>query len=212
MTSWFSINNIAITILGYPMSWVELLATLLTMACVWLALKELVLNWPVALLAIFFSFLLFFQNALYADSFLQVYFFVTSIYGWWYWTRDGETEKIVPVTFLSQTARIYWLVGIILSTCLVSYIMIHLHGWLPDFFPKPTAYPIPDSFVMVVSIAGQWLLAKKKLENWICWIAVNCTAIVIYFMKDIKLFSLLYAVLLVLAIMGVISWRKKNQS
>ena len=88
--------------------------------------------------------------------------------------------------------------------------MIHLHGWLPEFFPKQTAYPIPDSFVMVVSIAGQWLLAKKKLENWICWIAVNCTAIVIYFMKDIKLFSLLYTVLLVLAIMGVISWRKKN--
>ncbi len=211
MTSFFSIDNIAITMLDYSMSWVELLATIFTLACVWLAMKKHILNWPVAIIAITLSFLVFFQSALYADSILQIYFFITSIYGWWYWSRTYGVESDVPVTRLTRVERIYWVIGVFISTLMVSYIMIHLNSWLPKLFPAKTAFPISDSLVMVTSIAGQWLLAEKKLENWFCWIVVNSTAIVIYFQKELKLFSLLYVVLLVIAIMGVIAWSKNDQ-
>lgn len=194
--------------MDYPMSWLEVFATIFSIACVWLAVKKNILNWPVALIAIILSFLLFYQNALYADSFLQVYFLVTSFYGWWYWNNKGKKMEELPVTILSGKKRGYWLAGIIVSSAISAYFMIHLHPWMPEFFPQPTAFPIPDSFIMVASIAGQWLLAKKKLENWYCWIAVNCAAVIIYYMKDLKLFSLLYLVLLTMAIVGIISWRK----
>jgi nicotinamide mononucleotide transporter len=192
------------------MSWLELVATIFSIACVWLAVKKNILNWPVAIIAIFLSFLLFYQSALYADSFLQIYFFVTSIYGWWYWTRKTDEINELPVTELSNTERLSWILGILFSTVLASYIMLHLNPWFPDYFPKPTAYPIPDSFILVASIAGQWLLAKKKLDNWYCWIMVNCTAVIVYFLKDIKLFSILYFLLLIMAMMGIYSWRKQH--
>jgi len=212
MNQLFSINNTALTMLGYAMSWLELLATLFTVACVWLAMKNHILNWPVAIIAIVLSFLLFYQSALYADSFLQVYFLITSFYGWWYW-RSGLTKaEERAVTSLTSSQGIILITIVILLTIIASYIMIHLNVWWPEYFPQKTAYPIPDSFIMVTSIAGQWLLAKKKLENWYCWIAVNCTAIVIYYLKDLKLFSLLYFILLAIAIMGVINWKKQKQS
>lgn len=208
--NYFSIENIAVTIMGYAMSWLELWATIFSLACVWLAVKKNIFNWPVAIIAIILSFLLFYQNQLYADSFLQIYFLITSVYGWWYWNRSGVEMEELPVTILTVAERGYGVVGILISTVFAIYIMVHLNPWMPKYFPKPAAYPIPDSFIMVTSFAGQWLLAKKKLENWYCWIAVNCTAIIIYFLKDIKLFSLLYLMLLIMAVMGVITWRRKS--
>ena len=210
--SFFSTNNTALTLLGYSMSWVELLATMFSLACVWLAVKKNILNWPVAIIAILLSFLLFYQSALYADGFLQVYFLITSVYGWWYWNKKGKEMEELPVTLLNQKERIYWVAGIIISWAMATYLMMHLNPWMPQYFPQPAAYPIPDSFIMVASIAGQWLLAKKKLENWYCWIAVNCAAVIVYYLKDIKLFSLLYLALLLMAIMGIINWRKTMEA
>jgi len=205
----FSVDNIAFSLLGYPMSWVELMATLFTVACVWLAIIKHILNWPVAIVAIILSFLLFYQNALYADCFLQIYFLFTSIYGWWYWSKKESGLPQMDITLLSTKQRIVWVTTILILTLITSYIMQHLNSWVPFLFPVPAAFPIPDSFIMVTSISGQWLLARKKPENWFCWIAVNTTATVVYLLKNIKLFSLLYFILLIMAILGSINWTKE---
>ncbi len=210
--NFFSIHNIAITLMGYEMSWIELLATLFTVACVWLAMKKHILNWPVALIAIVLSYALFYQNELYADSFLQIYFFVASAYGWWYWSRPNAMTDELPVTQLTNQERINWLVILMLAWVAATYFTTHLNIWWPQFYPKPAAFPIADSFILVASFLGQWLLAKKKLENWICWIIVNCTAVFVYYLKDLKLFSILYLVLLFIAIQGVITWNKKDEA
>jgi nicotinamide mononucleotide transporter len=205
--NFFSTSNTALTLLGYSMSWLELVATIFTIACVWLAIIRHILNWPVALVAIALSFLLFYQSQLYSDCFLQVYFFVTSIYGWWNWGRKGE-EPELPVTLLTGAQRLYLAGTILIFTGIASYGTMHLNTWWPKYFPQPAAFPIPDSFIMVTSIAGQWLLAKKKVESWYCWVVVNFTAVLVYFLKDIKLFSLLYLALLVMAVGGIRNWKK----
>lgn len=208
--NFFSIHHIAITLMGYEMSWIELLATVFTVACVWLAMKNHILNWPVALVAIVLSYGLFYQNELYADSFLQIYFFAASIYGWWFWSRPNTRTDDVPVTLLTNKQRLIWLAILMMVWILAIYFTKHLNIWWPQYYPKPAAFPIADSFILVTSFLGQWLLAKKKLENWICWIAVNITAIIVYNLKDLKLFSILYFVLLLIAVQGVISWSKKD--
>ena len=206
----FSINNIAFTILGYPLSWVELLATVFTLACVGLAVRRNILNWPVGLVAIILSCLVFYQTQLYADCFLQLYFFITSVYGWWFWNKQKPLDKEQPVSFLTGLERVYWTLGIIAGWMIISFLIMHLNEWLPLYFPQPAAFPVPDSFIMVASIAGQWLLAKKKLENWYCWIGVNSTAMIVYYQKDIKLFSLLYLILLIMAFIGSRSWKRER--
>jgi len=206
----FSIENIAFEWLGYAMSWVELWATLFSVCCVWLAIKRDILNWPVAIVANVLTFFLFYQNSLYADSFLQIFFFCTSCYGWWFWSKKTPMETPPPITKMTINQRIKWSIGIVLFSLIASYIIIHLNGWWPLLFPQPAAFPVADSFIMVASVAGQLLLAKKKLENWYCWIGVNILAVIVYFMKDIKLFSLLYLLLLAMALSGLRAWRKKD--
>lgn len=191
------------------MSWLELLATLFTIVNVWLAIRQHMLNWPAGLVAIVLSFLLFYQSSLYADAFLQIFFFVVSCYGWYHWAFGHKDKPVLSVTILSSTERILLPVLVLTGTLLAGYVIQHLNLWLPSYFPQPAAYPYPDSFVMVGSFAGQWLLAKKKLENWWCWIAVNSVAVVIYYFKDIQLFSLLYLLLWVMAVAGWMRWKQQ---
>ncbi len=208
MNEFFSIQHIACTFLGYSMSWLELLATLFTIVNVWLAIRQHMLNWPAGLVAIVLSFLLFYQSSLYADAFLQIFFFVVSCYGWYHWAFGHKSEAALPVTKLSSAGRKVVAVLVMVGTLLAGYVIQHLNTWFPVYFPQPAAYPYPDSFVMVGSFAGQWLLAKKKLENWWCWIAVNSVAVVIYYFKDIQLFSLLYLLLWVMAVSGWMRWKQ----
>src|SRR5436190_8390919 len=194
----FSVQNIAFTCLGYPVSWIELLATVFTIINIYLAIQQRILNFPFALIAIALSYGLFFQSALYADSFLQIFFFTVTIYGWWHWSNGSFTENELPVTLLTITWRIVAIALIIVLTPITAWCMIHLNSWWPKLFTQPTAFPYSDSFILVSSMVGQWLLARKKLENWWCWIAVNIMAIVVYYLKVLMLFSILYFILLIM--------------
>jgi nicotinamide mononucleotide transporter len=204
----FSVTNIAIRIMGYNLSWIELLATVFAIVNVYLAIKEHILNFPFGLLAILLSLWLFYQTALYADALLQIYFFSVSLYGWWHWSKGSFLQSDLKVSILPRKSRIIWIMVIVFLTPVAGYCMMHLPQWAPNIFTQPTAYPFPDSFILITSFAGQWLLAQKKIENWWCWIAVNAAAVVVYFMKDLKLFSVLYLALLIMAIAGVREWKK----
>jgi nicotinamide mononucleotide transporter len=209
ITDFFSIHHIAFRILEYDLSWVELLATAFTLVNVYLAIRQHILNWPFALIAIILSFVLFFQSALYADAFLQIYFFIVSAYGWWHWSKGSLLKDHLPVTTLSVRARLFTILIIVILTPLSAFCMVRLPVWMPEIFTQPTAYPLPDSFIMITSFTGQWLIARKKIENWHCWIAVNAVAVVIYYLKDIRLFSILYLLLLLMAIAGLRAWNKR---
>jgi nicotinamide mononucleotide transporter len=206
--NFFSVSNIAINLLGYNMSWLELLATVFTIINIYLVIKEHILNFPFAFIAILLSLWLFFQSALYADAILQIYFFVLCVYGWWKWSNGSFVKSSLPVTELTSKGRVIVIAIILILTPVVGICMKNLPHWLPAIFTQPTAYPFSDSFILIASFVGQWLLAQKKTENWWCWIAVNAVAVVIYYLKDLKLFSLLYFILLLMAIKGIEAWKK----
>jgi nicotinamide mononucleotide transporter len=205
MMQLFDIGNVAFSVLGYPVSYVELIGTLFGLISVRYASRANILTWPTGIINEVFLFILFFQVQLYADMFLQVYFFIVTIYGWYHW-KTGTVEK--KVTFLSVRGRLMWAMAAVLGTVAFGYLFRNIHALLPAYFPTPAAYPFADSFVMVLSIIATVLLARKQIENWIFWITGDVVCVGLYFKKQIYFLSLEYLIFLGLASYGLYHWNK----
>ncbi|NIG53126.1 nicotinamide riboside transporter PnuC [Chitinophaga sp. Cy-1792] len=202
----FSIQHILFTVLDYQVSFIEFFGTLTGLLCVWLAARDHILTWPVGLVNVSCFFILFWQLQLYADMFLQIYFFATGVYGWIFWyTKKPENE---PVYALSVRAR-YWLSALVVAaTATAGFIISNLHNWFPSVFEKPAAWPYTDSLVAVLSVIANILLAKRIWENWVLWVTVDVIATVIYFQKNVRFLGMEYLILFIIALMGLIKWVK----
>jgi nicotinamide mononucleotide transporter len=207
----FSIDYIVFEIWGYPLSLVELLGTLSGLVSVWLATRGNILTWATGIVNEFFFFLLFYQYRLYSDMLLQVFFFILTLYGWFQWRqREAGNEK--PIRVLSGQWRLIGGMVLLLGTIGLGAVMGRIHLWLPGWFPEPAAYPWADAFTTVGSVMATFLLARKRLETWWLWIAVDVVAVVVYFLKDIRFVGLEYVVFLVLASWGLYNWTKIRRS
>jgi nicotinamide mononucleotide transporter len=206
--SFFDLQNIAFTALNYPMSWVELVAVLTGIAAVWLSAREYIASWPVGIINIICSYFLFYKTGFYADAFLQIFFFVTNIYGWILWSkRDAATaEYVVKVSFLTRKQQIWSAICIVLAAVGFGSIVNELHAWYPSLFPVEAAFPYADSFVLMMSIAGNVLLMVKKVESWILWVLVDILAPILYFQKGIYFITIEYIVFLALASFALFNW------
>ncbi len=204
--SFFDINYLAFSVLGYPISYVELIGTLFGLISVFYASRANILTWPTGIVNEVFLFVLFFQVQLYADMFLQVYFFVVTLYGWYNWKTNLDDKM---VSSLSNKNRLLLFLIVIIGTVLSGYLFSNIHHLLPNYFKIRAAYPFTDSFVMVSSIVATVLLARKKLENWVFWIAVDTVCVVLYYKKEIFFLSLEYLIFFGLASYGLYHWTKE---
>lgn len=206
MMSFFDINTIAFSLWDYQVSYLELVATSLALISVYLATKSHIYTWPFGIVSIILVSILFYQVQLYADVILQGYFFAVSVYGWYRW-KNSEDE--ISNSMLNSKTRIILAILIVLATLITGYCIQHIHEWMPKIFIAPAAFPYADSFVLVASIVAQTLLAQKKIENWHLWIAVNCFAVCIYYLKGINLLAIEYFIFLGMAIYGAYNWKKQ---
>jgi nicotinamide mononucleotide transporter len=202
----FSIEEVAIEVLEYSISYVELIGTLFGFISVYLASRGNILTWAAGIVNELFLFLLFFQLQLYPDMMLQLFFFVTTLYGWYQW---GQKVNPLGITKLNLRKRLIVGATIIIGTLVSGLLFSCIHLILPQLFKLSAAYPFADSFVMVSSIAATILLIKKKLDNWFLWIAIDIVCVFIYLKKGIYFLSLEYFIFLGLAIYGMIHWRKR---
>lgn len=202
----FEIGNTAFKALGYPVSYVELIGTLFGFISVYFASKANILTWPTGIVNEVFLFMLFFQVQLYADMFLQIYFFVVTLYGWYKWNSKLPDNKISALGFKT---RIILLTTILAGTLMAGFFFSNIHLYMPRYFAKPAAFPFADSFVMVASIIATVLLARKKIETWHLWIAVDVVCVGLYFKKEVYFLSLEYFVFLGLASYGLYHWKKQ---
>ena len=194
----------ALTLLAYDISWLELIGTLTGLASVWLAVRNNVLTWPVGLINVVCFAVLFYQFRLYSDTLLQVYFFGMSLYGWWQWRDRSANSETIKV--LSGRRRWAWLGVIFAMTLVQGYWVSRAHTFLPTLFPEPAAFPYPDAFTTVASIVATYLLARRTLESWVLWVAVDIVSIVLYFSKGIYLVGIEYIIFLCLASLGGYRW------
>ena len=202
----FEIANTAFTIMGYPISYVELIGTVFGLVSVYFASRANILTWGTGIVNEVFLFLLFFQVHLYADMFLQVYFFVVTLYGWYKWRTVTVENKITTVNIRARVLNATIIIG---CSLLSGFLIKDLHLYLPNHFKNPASYPYIDSLVMVLSIVATILLAKKKIENWYLWILVVAICVMLYYKKGIYFLSLEYLIFLGLASYGLYHWKKK---
>jgi nicotinamide mononucleotide transporter len=200
-----SIHNILFTILGYQVSWIELIGVITGLMSVVYAVRANILTWPVSILNAVAFFILFYQVNLYSDMFLQVYFFVISIIGWMTWKRKSNKNEIAIMCWIE---RLFVMILLIVCFIIVGFFISNIHIILPKYFVQPAAYPFLDSFVLVASIIAVTLMAMKRLESWILWIIIDCVCVFLYLAKGVLFMSIEYAIFLGLAISGLISWIK----
>ncbi len=208
----FNINFIVLTILDYELSLLELIGTVSGLACVYLTAKEKVICWPVGIINIIFFFFMFYQSQFYSDMYLQIYYLIMSIYGWWMWTHPVKNNKDIKnelkVTDFSKKNLILILSLAAAAVIINGFLMTKIHFILPDYFPEPAAYPFGDAFTTVFSIVATVLLARKKRESWLMWIVVDVVAVVLYFLRELYLTSVLYIIFGFIAVFGYINWTK----
>ena len=180
-------------------SWYEQVATILGLIGVGLTIRQSIINFPVGLVQVVLSGFVFYHAKLYADMKLQGFFFIVLCYGWWHWSRPGYDQTTLPVTRLSWEGRI----GCLVAGLGGAFLWGHYLEVNTD-----AAMPYRDAFIASFSILAQWLQARKKLENWIGWMAVNLAGIAVYWMSGLYWFSVLYALFFVLALGGHFEWLK----
>src|SRR3954467_12955493 len=135
--SLFDIDAIAFSCWGYPLSFVELIGTLFGLVSVYYASKGNILTWPTGIISEVFLFLLFFQVQLYADMFLQLYFFFITVFGWYNWNKNISHGA---VTSLTSKSRLVIIVTSIAATIAIGFIIKNIHLYLPLYFKEEAAY------------------------------------------------------------------------
>ena len=209
----FDINFIIFRLPGYSLSAVEFIGTLTGLLCVICCARERVISWPLGIINAIFFFMLFYQARLYPDMFLQVYYFITSIFGWWRWTHprheletDGKDE--LKVSRINNRVFFSVLVFTSVAAMLAGAGVQRIHLWLPSVFSEPSSFPYADSFVAVFSITAQVLLTLKKNEAWMIWLVVDTFAAFIYFARGIYLVGIEYIIFGMIDAAGLWNWRR----
>lgn len=215
----FDIENIFFEFLGYQMSYLEFFGTIAGAIAVWLSAKGHIWSWPIGLVNVTFFFFLFFQVQLYPDMFLQVFFFVTNLMGWWRWAnpKPGEenSRNELRASFMGWKKFLITILIALAGTYIVGTFASNLHEMFPAIFNLPSAFPYADSFVTVMSIVTTFFMIQKKIECWIIWIIVDALATYLYFAKGIKFVAIEYLVFCFIAAFGLWNWiqeYKTNQS
>ncbi len=177
----------------------EVIGVITGILCVYLAAKNVIWNWPFAIISVAIYIFIFWKAKLYADMGLQFYFLAMNTYGWYFWSRKPKSEEKVSVLRITSKEIILSVIGIILFTVILGFML-----------KKGTdaAFPFIDSFCTACSLIGQVFLARKVLENWLIWVFVDVIYVVVYTTKNLHLTAGMYALYFVIAALGYRDWRR----
>ena len=185
----------------------EFIAVLAGIASVWFSKKEQVLVYPVGLINTTIFVYLSFKGHLLGEASVNIYYTVMSVYGWWLWTRKNDQQQTILQIQFSSSKEVLQQLLFFAAFYIVLYTALNFSK--TSF--APGAIPWADALSSAAAYTGMWLMAKKKVESWYFWIATNIFSIPLYFVKGYVFTSVQFAVLLALAVAGLIAWRKKAQ-
>ncbi|MFZ2432535.1 MAG: nicotinamide riboside transporter PnuC [Lutibacter sp.] len=205
----------------------ELIAAVFGVLSVFYAKKENILVFPTGIISTALYVYLLVQWDLYGDLIINIYYTLMSVYGWYMWSRivdDKQHHLPISTTNTSEKLKSF---GIFLFTSIfviavyrhynvmpnnlnftesVDYAVTNLTAGNLEDFRKTT--PFLDTFTTGIFFAGMWLMANKKIENWLFWIAGNVVSIPLYFVKGYGFTGIQYAIFLFLAFQGYYAWKK----
>ncbi len=179
----------------------EAVAVIFGFLSVWYSKRENILVYPTGIISTaIFVYILWFWGLL-GDMLINAYYFTMSIYGWYVWTRKVDPDHFTPVTATTRKEQ-YWSVALFVLTMgfvsLVYELFEKWDGWVSYI----------DVVTTAIFFVGMWLMARKKLENWIYWIIGDIISVPLYLYKGLAFTSLQYFVFTIIAIYGYLSWKK----
>jgi len=181
--------------------YLELVAVFFGLWSVWCAKKDNIWVFPTGLVSTFIYAYLLWQWSLLGDSMINGYYFIMSIYGWYHWTRKKGDVDEFPISVVTNKEKI---IGVfIFVATLVFVIMVYLY-----FNKFTTWYSYVDTLLTGLFFVGMWLMAKRKIENWIFWIVGDLISIPLYFAKGYTFTCFQYIVFTIIAVFGYLEWKK----
>ncbi len=194
-------------LIAHGTSWMELLGFISGALCVWLVTRESIWNWPLGVITAGFYIAVFGRAGLYSDTGLQVVYLVLSFYGWYHWLRGdarragGDAASPMPLAVTRVPSREVLLLG---AAGVAMWLLFYaISSRLPG-----TKSPLLDAALTATSLVAQYMMTRKYLENWTLWIAVDVVYIGLFVVRGLRLTAVLYAVYLVLAIIGYLQWKR----
>ncbi len=178
----------------------ELIAVFFGLLSVWFSKNNNVLVYPTGIINTSIFVYLLVKWELLGDMIINVYYFLMSIYGWYYWTRKSNNIGYTPITRMHSTDIKIILIIIITSVLFVSY--------LYSFFEKWSGFvSYVDIITTAIFFAGMWLMARRKIESWFFWILGDIISVPLYFVKGLAFSSFQYLIFTFIAIAGYYKWK-----
>jgi nicotinamide mononucleotide transporter len=179
----------------------ELSAAGLGFIAIYLQIKQNVWYWLVSIIMVSMYIYIYIDARLYADMSLQVYYLVISFYGWYMWLFGKKINSHKTQLPVSTST-----VPILVVSGLVSILLFFIIAWILQQFTN-SDLPYWDSFTTSLSFIATWMLARKKIENWLIWIVVDAVSIGIYIYKELYPTAILFTFLTILAAVGYKKWK-----
>jgi nicotinamide mononucleotide transporter len=182
---------------------IELIAVAFGLVSVWSMKKESILAFPFGIVNVSIYAYICFVSKLYAYSGINIFYAVMSAYGWFVWARKNDQQETIRIARLSSKALFFNIFAIVAFFIILRILLVHYtDSVVPDW----------DALTTAIYIVGMWLLAWKKIENWIAWIAGDIISIGLFAYEKLYFSSFQFLVFTIIAIFGFIEWRRKLPS
>ena len=178
----------------------EIIAVVFGLLSVWYSKNNNILVFPTGMISTAIFIYLLYKWVLLGDMMINAYYFLMSIYGWFIWTRK-ENNTITSISRVTNNEKKIGIIIFLSSLVFVYLIYVYFDKW-------GTITSYVDNITTAIFFVGMWLMAKRKIENWIFWIIADIISIPLYFYKGLTFTSLQYLIFTFIAIAGYYSWKK----
>ncbi|MBL7113262.1 MAG: nicotinamide mononucleotide transporter [Bacteroidales bacterium] len=182
-------------------NYIEILGVITSLVYLYFSYHQKIWLWPFGIISSALFIFIFYNARFYADMSLQGYYLVISIYGWYHWVAGARVRKEMKLPVTRTPVN-----SVIILSILFFILWAGIFLILSRFTDSDV--PVGDAFTTAGGIIGTWMLARKKLENWLVWIIVDAVAALLYFYKGMYPTVILYIIFAVIALFGYLRWKK----
>ena len=179
----------------------EVVAVIFGLLSVVFSMRNNIWVYPTGMISTAIFVYLLLHWGLLGDMMINIYYFAMSIYGWWVWTRKVDPDHVTPIAW---TTRKEHRISAVIFVATVAFVAL-----VYTIFDKWQSWPsYVDTLTTAIFFVGMWLMARRKIENWIYWIVGDIISVPLYFYKGLTFTSFQYLIFTVIALFGYIAWKK----
>ena len=180
----------------------EFFAAFLGVISVWFAKKNKILVYPTGIISTLIYVWILFKNQLLGDLIINTYFFLMSIYGWFFWSRKDEGNFQNNISRLNLNESIFGIIIFIFSFISVRFIY-NISNWQESYVSSI------DTLTTAIFCSAMWFMARRKIEHWILWIIGDIVSVPLYIYKGLYFTSIQYLIFTIIALLGFFTWLKE---